>query len=496
MPSKAQLETKGRELTARLDEFESKEDWATQDERKSAFETLDAEFKSWEGELSTCEAASDMRAKMEGIGGEKEAKDASGNYLDKFDVPNPHTPRERKRIAMEFLNGTDERGRRNADKILALKDFRRMVDVHAAIETKDATEGNNVMGETLYGTSGPGAIGQNPFSSTGAFAQGIMPDWRPGIVEKLFFELTIADLISSFSTSSNNVSYLTESVANLTANQVSEGATFPWMSVEVARTYAQIGKIASIMTISDEAIADAPTLFNFVQGRLLMSLQRQEEVQILAASGYPGVGGLLSFASSFTASASSSIYGATSATGSSIAFPTSGTAGAGEVSQTISSLAYGRVVTGTGTSYPTGQQIALNLKDAFVDIELQVFQTPNAVVVNPRDWQLLETVQDANGQFLNTGYFGNVYGNSVAPVKSIWGVPVVTTPLMPKGTILTGWFDPQTVQIARRQGVQLQMTNSNSTDFENGLVAVRADERLGLLCYRPPAFQLIQLVAG
>jgi HK97 family phage major capsid protein len=86
-----------------------------------------------------------------------------------------------------------------------------------------------------------------------------------------------------------------------------------------------------------------------------------------------------------------------------------------------------------------------------------------------------------------------VYGVSRGPVKSLWGVPVVTTSLIPKGVVLTGWFDAQTVQIARRQGVQVQMTNSNESDFISGKITVRADERLGLLCYRPTAFELIHL---
>jgi HK97 family phage major capsid protein len=358
----------------------------------------------------------------------------------------------------------------------------------------DATESNNVMGEGLDANNSVTAsgVGQNPFLG-GTFGPGILPDWRPGIVEQLFYKLTIADLISSFATTAPNISYLTESSANLQANQTTEGATFPFSSIELLREYAQIGKIANALTITDEAVSDAPTLFNFVQGRLLLSLQRQEEVQILAASGYPGVSGLLSFAGNFTASSSTSVYGATSHTGSSIAFPPASTPGAGAVSQTITSLAYGRSVAGS-TFDPL--LVSLNLKDAAVDIELAVFESPTAHIMNPRDWQRLETAQDANQQFMNTSMFGNVYGVSRGPVKSLWGVPVVTTPLMPAGTILTGWFDPQTVQIARRQGVQMQMTNSNESDFISGKITVRADERLGLLCYRPTAFQLTYVAAG
>jgi HK97 family phage major capsid protein len=253
-----------------------------------------------------------------------------------------------------------------------------------------------------------------------------------------------------------------------------------------------VGKIANAMTISDEAVADAPTLYQFIQSRLLFLLQRQEEVQILAASGYPGVGGLLSFASNYTVSTSNSYYGATSGTGTNVAFPPAGTNGAGVLSQSLATLPYGRSVGGNGL-YPAPIFSALQLKDAFVDIELAVFHSPTAVVMHPRDWQILEVAQDANGQFMNGSFFGSNYGVKTTPVKSIWNVPVVTTPLIPKGVMLTGWFDPQTVQIARRQGISMQMTNSNGTDFVQGNITMRAEERLGLLCYRPQAFQLINL---
>ena len=495
MATKPQLQAKGQELMTRLDEFSKREDWDTVEAKTAAFETLDAEFKAWENDVQTSESASAMAAKLEGFG---DVKDVKGNSLPKFEISHPFDRASRSALASKVLTAGPE-----VEKVLSVRDFRKMFDVvldeadtAPILGTKDSTEGNNLMGDFVYGTTGPTAIGQAPFG-TGAFAPGILPDWRPGIVEQLFFQLAIADLIPSFATTSPNISYLTESLFNSQANATAEVALYPFSSVEVSRAYAQVGKIANALTISDEAIADAPTLWNFVQGRLLLSLQRQEEVQILAGA-YPGVGGLRTFAGNFTASSASSIYGATSATGTNVAFPAAGTNGAGVQSQTIASLAYGRKITGpTGSGkYADPLTVSLQLKDAFVDIELAVFQSPTAVIMNPRDWQRLETAQDANSQFMNTSMFGNVYGVSRGPVKSLWGVPVVTTPLFPVGTYLTGWFDAQSIQIARRQGVSMQMTNANGTDFVNGKVTARAEERLGLLVYRPTAFELIQSVTG
>lgn len=488
MASSKELKDQKRGLLAKLDEVEKNVELSDAD-KMTAIQVLAEEEKSISAQLEGCERASELRGKLENLGEVKDAR--TGASVAKFEAPSPLTKAGIKALAAEFVQDEE------VQKVFGFKDgFKKKLDRTIELGLKDASEGFNLMGEGLYGTTGPTAAGQNPFL-TGAFGPGILPDWRPGIVEQLFFELSISDLISSFATTAPNISYLTESVFNSQANAVAEGLTgsnaYPFSSVEVARSYAQVGKVANAMTITDEAIADAATLFNFVQGRLLLSLQRQEEIQILAGA-YPGVGGLLStFAGSFSTVYTDSIYADSAAYTATTAFPPANTRGAGVVSQSVTNLAFGRRIQASGGGYPDPLTVSLHLKDAFVDIETTVFHSPTAVVMNPRDWQLLETAQDANQQFMNTSMFGNVYGVSRGPVKSLWGVPVVTSSAIPKGVVLTGWFDPQTVQIARRQGVQMQMTNANESDFIQGKITVRADERLGLLCYRPTAFELIHL---
>jgi HK97 family phage major capsid protein len=492
MATKPALEQKGREIAASIKAIgENTEMTGAQ---KS--EALDKIQPDWEAHLKSVESserASEMATKMQGsFASAADVKDAkTGSKLDLIRSKSPWIDRGAG-MALEMLAEDD------AEKYLfKAAGGRQKFDIGFEVGTKDATEANNLMGEYINGASGPTAIGQNPFGSTGNFAAGIMPQWLPGIVENLFYELTIADLISEFNTSAPNISYLTEAGYNPEAKQVAEHGDYPFSSDAVARQYAQVGKVANAMTISDEAIADAPTLWNFVQGRLLEGVQRQEEVQILAGPGMPGVGGLFStFAPSFTASSSSSLFGATSATGANIAFPPAGTNGAGVVSQTIASLPYGRVVTGGHLVYPVASQFAENLADAFVDIQLQLFKNPNAIVMHPRDWLTLRLGKDGNGQYYNSSFFGGEYGVKNGVVRTIWGVPVITTPLMPQHTVLTGYFDARTIQVARRKGITMQMTNSNGTDFIQGMITARAESRLGLLCYRPSAFQLISLATG
>jgi predicted phage gp36 major capsid-like protein len=238
-------------------------------------------------------------------------------------------------------------------------------------------------------------------------------------------------------------------------------------------------------------------LYSFLQSRLIEGIQRQEEVQLLAGGGVPGVNGLLSRSTGFTTSA-------TYAAETNVVIPAASTAGVGAVAATIASLTHGREIVGDVPSKaPTGQQIAEGVLNAALDIQLGLFLNPTAIIMNPIDYNTVRLAKDSTGQYLGGSFFGADYGNAanqpigaLAGGQTLWGMRVVCTPAMPKGYILVGCFDPGVIQAARREGISMQMTNTNGTNFVNGEVTLRAEERLGLMVYRPKAFQLVKLVNG
>jgi len=491
------LEARGRELAKQISDIMN--DTATTGAEKSAkLDAIQADYDAHTKEVENSERAAEWTAKLTTEIKSETRKDADDFELPQVEIANPWQFGGRKRLAKEFLAS---RPVRDQQGLKAKSEF----DVKFEIGKKDTTAANNIMQEGGYGSTAPTGAGQNPFAP-GAFGPGILPEFEPGIVEQLLYELTIPDIIPSRPASAPIISYLYESVNSMQAEAVAESGLYPFGSNTFARKYEQVGKIAEAMTLSDEAIHDAPELYSFVQGRLLEAVQRQEEVQLLAGSGYPGVNGLLNRASGFTVSSSASLFGATSATGSNVKFPPTAATGAGQVAATISSLAYGRKVTGDSTGvYPTAVEVAENLVDAFTDIKLAVFRNPNIVIMNPTDYLVLRLAKDANGQYFGGSFFGSDYGYggnvpglppNLGRGQHIWNVPVVTTPLMPRYSILTGWFDASVIQAARLQGIAMQMTNSNGTDFVDGNITIRAEERLGLVVRRPSAFELIQLAPG
>lgn len=472
-------------------------------QRLEKIKAVEEEKKAYDAEVQSANLVDSIKKGLPEEGAsaaELKSKDAedfgAGNnpYVTDF---NPG--RYRARLAMALMKSAELKNAVDSVSGMVKKSFNHEFE----LGLKDSTAAGNVMGEGLYGTTGPTAAGQNPFLP-GAFGPGIQPTWLPGIVEQRFYQLTVADLFSSIPTGSPNLSYLVEATANFQAAAVAEGGLYPFSSGTFSRVYEQIGKIANAMEFSDEVLRDAPQLYSFLQSRLIEGIQRQEEVQLLAGGGVPGVNGLLNRSSGFTIGA-----GMSGLTATNVQIPAASTAGVGAVAATIPTLTYGRQITtqvagATTGAMPTGQEIAEGVLQAALDIQLSLFLTPNAVVMNPADYHTVRLAKDNQGQYFGGSFFGRDYGYPQAQPagaasfpggETLWNLRVVQTPAIPAGTILVGCFDPGVTQVARREGISMQMTNTNGSNFVNGEVTLRAEERLGLMVYRPKAFELIQLKA-
>lgn len=482
MSNEAQLKARGRELAKAIEDVNKSD--MTEAEKGAALDKIQVDWDAHMLAVKNSERASEMAAKL---GPTADAKEVDGEVVEFPQLEVRSLGRIRKELGAALLKHP-----KYLEAIKALDDFKKPkseFDFTFNIEAKAADSASNLMGEGLTGTTGPTAAGQNPFLP-GAFGPGILPTFLPGIVEQLFYPLHIADLISSIPVTTPDLSYLTESVAVNNAAATAENGAYPFSSNQFSRVYEQVGKISNAATLTDEVVKDAPQLFSFVQGRLLEGIQRQEEIQILAGGGYPGVNGLLNRTTGFTKPQ-------TIAAVSNVKFPADSETGAFVSQQTVASVTYGRKIQGASTGvYPTAIAIAEGIFASLVDIQLSVFNTPNAILMHPKDWAVLRLAKDSNSQYFGGSFFGQTYGYPNNGGKQLWGVNVVTTQSLPQGTVLVGYFDSSTIQTARREGISMQMSNSNGTDFVNGRITVRAEERLGLLVYRPSAFELIQLVNG
>ncbi|MGJ5895145.1 phage major capsid protein [Streptomyces niveiscabiei] len=114
---------------------------------------------------------------------------------------------------------------------------------------------------------------------------------------------------------------------------------------------------------------------------------------------------------------------------------------------------------------------------------------PDAIVMNPLDWQDIELDTDANGQFRVI----TTVTDSGAPMR-IWGLTVVTSVAMASGTALLGGFR-MGATLWERQGITILMTDSHAELFTANTLVVLAERRANVAVHTPAAFVKITFAA-
>lgn len=271
-------------------------------------------------------------------------------------------------------------------------------------------------------------------------------EFRRTIVNAKRDKLVIADLMGAATVSpqTQTISYLVEKlplVAEGGAATVAEGARKPYVRFNNFDVVSEkLTKIAALTKITDETAADLTFVRSWINDRLIYELSVVEEEQLLAGDG----------------------------TGSNV----------------------------TGLLNREGLQqydIAGDLFDGLFLASQKVPEftglTADALVVNTADFVRIRLAKDANGQYFAGGPFtAGQYGNGGLTLNpSPWGLRTVDTPAIERGTYVLGAFR-QGATVLRKNGLRVDSTNSNADDFEQNLITLRAEERLGLMVERPAAF--------
>lgn len=299
-----------------------------------------------------------------------------------------------------------------------------------------------------------GTLAETAGYGGGAIAAPV-PQVIPGVVDKLFQPLVFADLLLQGQANTNSIRYVVEGTASSGAAGVAEMGSKPQSTLGLTTTDETIKKIATSLKIADEMIEDAPAIQSYVNGRLVLFVRIEEERQLIrGAAGGAEVQGLLT-------SRSVPIYGGGTAAG----------------------------------------NRAVQLFKAMNGLRGSAFLEPEWTVIHPSDWEAIRLLQDTAGQFLGGGPFVGPYGGPQGPVGAsgqvtgptdqLWGKPVYVTAVVGSGTAIVG--TRSSAQIWRRGGLSVEATNSNEDDFLKNLLALRAEERLGLTVYRPTGFVQVNL---
>ena len=264
----------------------------------------------------------------------------------------------------------------------------------------------------------------------------VMPQYVPGIVPLTFKRLVVADLLAPGTTTSSIVHYMKEKTFTNAANSVAEGAAKPESALTFEAATEPVRKIAHWLPVTEEMLEDVSQIRSYIDMRLSLGVQIEEEDQLLNGTVVPpDIVGLMN-----------------------------------------------RVGLAPDVAMGVAPDNAIEaIFRQMMAIFASSFLQPDGIVVNPADWAQIVTTKTSQGAYLTAGPF--------APVQTptLWGLPVVVTPSIVVGTALVGAYKTG-AQVFRHGGIRIEASNSHQDYFIKNLVAIRAEERLALAVYRPGAF--------
>lgn len=239
------------------------------------------------------------------------------------------------------------------------------------------------------------------------------------------------DSLPSATTDQVAVVYMEETTFTSTAAETAEGGAYTEATLALTQRSSNVRKITVYLTVTDEQLEDVQYAEAYVDQRLQFMLRQRLEKQILTgdASGV-NLQGLLTWPS-------------------------------------IQTQAKGA---------DTGPEAIFK---AMTLVMTTGASTPSHIIMNPLDWQNIRLLKDTTGNY--------IWGPpSAAGVDTLWGLTVMKSQQLTSTNALVGDLNNH-FQVVTKRGIEVQITNSNSTDFVNGKQAIRADFRIASVLFRPVA---------
>jgi HK97 family phage major capsid protein len=267
----------------------------------------------------------------------------------------------------------------------------------------------------------------------------VAPDRKPGIVPGAFLPLVIESLYPSLPTSSNAIEFTKEASFTNSAAEAAEGSAKAESSLTWSLVNMPISTVAHWIKISRQLAADNAALAAYVNTRMRYGINKKVDTQLVSGDGTaPNISGFLD-SGNFTAH---------------------GYANAG-LGSSLKKLVLIRLIIGDlqAAGYP-----------------------PDAIVLNPADWATIETellVSTVNAVRVD-------YNAAGQPM--LWGVRVVPSVGMTADNVAVGAF-AQHGTIYNREGVTIDMSESDSDNFTKNLITIRAERRLALATEVPAALR-------
>jgi HK97 family phage major capsid protein len=399
----------------------------------SQFETINSELKSLR---ETHEA--ELKAAAEGSVEAKAAAEALQGQMD--DMSKKYDQAMADIVAQMKRPGTDGYA---SDMKTAGQTFVES-GVFAEIKANGRGSSNPVVVKSITGTGG----------SAGAL---VRPDRDPTVYRTVggMRQLRIADLIPAVPTASGSVEImrLTTALDNAAPQQASSqpssaagGGEFEAKkqgNLVYELVTVPVRTIAQFVPASRQVLSDAPQLQGIIDSELAYSLQLESDRQLLNGDG----------------------------TGQNLT----------GILQDADINDVGELAEGTSAADVPAAMID-HIRAAVTECQKNEYYNINGLVLNPADWQILETAKATDGHYLLMA-FAPTAGES----PTVWRVPVIVTNAMPEDTFLLGDWQLGATRYVR-EGVSIRVSESHADFFVRNGVAILGEERYCLGINRPKAF--------
>jgi HK97 family phage major capsid protein len=255
---------------------------------------------------------------------------------------------------------------------------------------------------------------------------------RPDVIGVLHQPMTIEALLGRAETNATTVRILREtSPRSHTVAAVAESVAKPEQLFAYTEVDFPVKKFAGYTKLSDELRSDYPAVMSHVNDQLPFEVQRVAEQAILTGAGGTSVTGILNTANIQTQA---------------------------RATDTNADAIY----------------------KALMKIMSVAFMDPDGIVIHPTNWQDIRLLKETTGPY--------IWGHpSVVGPTTLFGYPVVITSAITLGTALVGAFR-RSAQVYNREGVRVEMTNTDQDDFITNRITVRAERRFALATPYPSGF--------
>lgn len=338
------------------------------------------------------------------------------------------------KAALEAL-GTQQR--ELADRMLGLE---QKGLTPPAAEVKDESWGAQVVKAASYTDFIGGRQGKMRIevknTLTGSDAN-VAPDRKPGIVPGATQMLTIEALLNSAPTTSNAIEFTKENAFTNNAAEAAEGAAKAESSLTWTLVNMPISTVAHWIKISRQLAMDNTLLASYVNNRMRYGVNRKAETALCVGDGVaPNISGIF---------------------------------------DTGNFTAHGYAAAALGATLPKFVLIRKMIADLWA-----AGYMADAILLNPADFATMEI------ELLTATSNAVRVGTDAAGRQTLWGVPVVQSVGVTADTVAVGNFS-QASTVYNREGVVVEMSESDSDNFTKNLITLRAERRLALATEVPAA---------